>query len=295
VSLSVPRESQFEDVEGGTHANAIEAIAAAGIVSGRPDDTFGPGEPLTRGQFTRVLAGAISYADIFEVGGPLPPAASGLTFTDTEGTTFEDTIAALAGIGLAAGTGGGEFEPRSAVTRGQLATFLLRAADYLDEYQRWRPTALGEVPLVSDLVAVTPEEATGEEPTPAPPHGTAELRVDAFEGTLGYTLDLSAVPGPYLPDGRVTLHLGDPAVGDGEVFLELADATELASAEAGILTGTVFEFSSDLRFSELLRAPSEVYLQVSTTTDPNGAVRGVLQPPPEPEPEPQPEDGSTTG
>ncbi len=298
VSLSVPDESRFEDVEGGTHANAIEAIAAAGIVSGRSDDTFGPGEPLTRGQFTRVLAGAISYADIFEVGGPLPPEASEVTFSDTEGTTFEETISALAGIGLAAGTGEGAFEPRTAVTRGQLATFLLRAADYLDEYQRWRPTSVGEVALVAELVAVTADgttggdgtdPATGEEPAPSPSHGTAELSVDAFGGTLRYSLDLGAVPGPYLPDGRATLHLGDPAVGDGEVFLELADATELASTEAGILTGTVFEFSSDLRFSELLRAPGSVYVQVSTTTEPDGAVRGVLEVAPEPEPEPEPE------
>jgi len=301
VSLSVPERSQFEDVEGGTHANAIEAIAAAGIVSGRSDDTFGPGEPLTRGQFTRVLAGAISYADILEVGGPLPPEASEVTFSDTEGTTFEASISALAGIGLAAGTGGGEFEPRTAVTRGQLATFLLRAADYLDEYQRWRPTAVGEVALVAELVAVatggdgttgdgTDPTAQDPAPTPAPtpPHGTAELFVDAFGSRLRYSLDLSEVPGPYLPDGRVTLHLGDPAVGDGEVFLELADATELASTEAGTLTGTVFEFSSDLRFSELLRAPGAVYIQVSTTTEPDGVVRGVL------EPEPAPEGGTGT-
>ena len=312
VSLSVPAESQFEDVEGGTHANAIEAIAAVDIVSGRTDNTFGPDEPLTRGQFTRAIAGAISYADIFEVGGPLPPEAPAAFFSDTEGTTFETTIAALAGIGVAVGTGEGAFVPAEPVTRGQLATFLLRAADYLDVYQRWRPTGLGEVALVADLQAVpsdgadtpagdgTGTDGTGggdgsaePEPAPLPPSGTAELVIDAFEGTLTYTLDLTNVPGPYLPEGRATLHLGDPAAHDGEVFLELADATALASAEEGIVTGTVFEFSSSLRFSELLAAPGEVYLQVTTTAEPDGAVRGVLEP--APEPDPAPEGGSSAG
>ena len=162
ISLTVPEEPRFADTLDNVHRDAIEAIAAAGIVSGRADGSFDPAAELTRGQFTRAVANAISYADVFAVDGPLPPELSSVVFDDVAGTTFESTILALAGVGVALGTGDGAFSPDRPVTRGQLATFLLRSADYLDVYQRWLPTALEPVALEGDLVAIV--EPLEEEP-----------------------------------------------------------------------------------------------------------------------------------
>ena len=153
-ALDVPAEQPFPDVSG-THADAIAALAGIGVLTGRLDGTFGPDQPLTRGQFAGVVARAISYADVFAVDGPLPPVPTdgSVAFLDVAGTTFESDILALAGARITMGTGGGLFAPTDAVTRGQLATFLLRGADYLDRHQRWKPTARTVV-LLAELEVV---------------------------------------------------------------------------------------------------------------------------------------------
>lgn len=297
VSLKVPEEPRFDDVVGGVHAGAIDALAAVGIVGGRADGTFGPTETLTRGQFTRAVANAISYADIFATDGPLPPPAPGVAFTDTLGTTFEDTIHRLAGVGIALGTGDGAFSPTDPVTRGQLSTFLMRSADHLDEYQRWRPTALPEVAMEAVLqlvVALTPgddddgdgagdggdgqADAGQEDDQPDPTFATVgevTLGVDAFGATLTYELILSEALGPYAPSQGLTLHLGDPATAP-EPVLVLATGDELDASTDGVVSGTVFEAASSVRFVQVLTELDRAYLQLSSAAFPEGVARGGL-------------------
>lgn len=263
-ALPEPDEVAFSDVEGSVHASAIGAVAEAGIVGGREDGTFAPNETLTRGQFTRAVVGAISYADIFAVGGPLPPEGGEVTFTDVEGTTFEATILALAGVGLAGGTGDGAFAPQAPVTRGQLATFLMRAADYLDRHQRWRPTALSGALLVADLRL----------PDDRGPRGTATLSINAFNGTLAFSLDLSEAPGPYGEDGAA-IHLGDPSDG-GPLAIQLVGPEGLEEGTGGVVTGVVIESDSAVRFADLLHAPGDAHVRVATDA---GTLRGTLREP----------------
>lgn len=48
----------YDDVPpDGTHAAAIEKATAAGVMSGFPDGTFRPGQPVTRGQLASILDG----------------------------------------------------------------------------------------------------------------------------------------------------------------------------------------------------------------------------------------------
>ena len=269
LGFRAPDEPHFTDTDGDVHADAIDAIAEAGLVGGRPDGTFGPDETLTRGQFTRVVANAISYADIFAIGGPLPPEDSRVAFADVAGTTFEATIRSLGGVGIALGTADGEFRPRGDVTRGQLTTFLMRAGDYLDRYQRWRPTARTHAVLVTDLDLVAADDG---EVRPSRLRGSATLTVNAFNGTLSYSLDLSDLPGPFEPAGA-TLHGGDPVLG-GAVALTLADASRLKEDVGGIVTDVVLESDSSLRFADLVSRPGDHYLEVATT---EVTVRGALR------------------
>ena len=283
-SLPDPDEAPFDDIVGTTHERSIAAVAHAGIVGGRVDGTFGPQETLTRGQFTRAVANAISYADVFVVDGPLPPEDDSIEFTDVDGTTFESTILALAGIGVALGTADGAFEPGAPVTRGQLTTFLMRAADYLDRYQRWRPTALEDAILIADLevVATADEDEPAEEPGEgedageggSPASASTVLRIDAFGATLEFLIDREEAPGPYVGTGA-TLHQGDVVEG-GPVVLQLLTAVALDEAEDKVVRGEVWEAESEVRFADLLLDPGGFYVQLMTE---DATLRGSLRAP----------------
>lgn len=266
--VTLPDEMPFTDVAGTSHEDAIARLSGAGLIGGRSDGTFAPNDPLTRGQFAQVMVRAISYADVFSIDGPLPPAGDATVFTDVVGSTFEVPIGALAGTGITGGLADGTFRPGATVTRGQLATFLLRGADYLDRHQRWEPTAQTVV-YVADL-----------RPTPAAidagvtgVRGTATLIVNAFDGTLFYAMELADVPGPF---GRAEgASVGLVIDGDaGPAVIALADGVRLDAAvgDRGI-TGTVLEAGSRARFAELGQG---AYVSIASEAFPDGLVRGQL-------------------
>ncbi len=280
IAMPLPEEPRFADAQDSVHQEAIEALAEAGVVSGRSDDTFAPDQTLTRGQFAAVVTNAISYADVLTTGGPLPPDGDLERFDDVEGSTFHEQIAALASIGVTSGVTTDHFVPGDPVTRGQLATFLMRGADYLDEHQRWRPTARTSTVLVAELDPVAADDgqdADGLTDEPDDLRGNATLTVNAFNGTLAYSLDLSRVPGPYA-DQAATIHLGDVADEQAPVVLELADADDLDDATGGVVTDVVVEADSEVRFADLVDAPQDTFVQVATEGAPGGAVRGQLHP-----------------
>ena len=86
-----------------------------------PENTrFCPGDPVTRGQMAAFLSRALKLTDD----------GGGNTFTDDNGSVFEDDIAKLAAAGITAGCNPPEntrFCPGDPVTRGQMAAFLNRA------------------------------------------------------------------------------------------------------------------------------------------------------------------------
>lgn len=115
---TTPRE-RFSDVPPGPHRDAILAVAAAGIASGHADGTYRPDEPVTRGQMATFLMRAAE----------LPPTSRPHGFPDVTGGPHEDAIAAIAARGITSGHPDGSFRPADAVTRAQMATFLVRAFD----------------------------------------------------------------------------------------------------------------------------------------------------------------------
>ena len=282
ITLDAPEESRFAEAADSVHRDAIEALAVVNIVGGRGDGSFGPGEPLTRGQFARAVVNAVSYADVFEIDGPLPPAGTDedLIFDDVAGTTFEKSITALATSGITVGRNG-SFHPAERVTRGQLATFLMRGADYLHEYQRWQPTAEVHA-FVAELSAV--RDGGGGTDAGAAPSGQGRFWIDAFDGSLVYQLDLSGIPGPYADGNGAAIHLGrDGQI--GQEVIQLADGASLdakvaeAREELGsLVVGVVPEKDSALRFAELLRRPDQLYVVVTTSAQPDGAAQGRLTP-----------------
>ena len=121
---------RFTDDDGLVHEENIEAIAAAGITTGNnpPDfDEFGPAGPVTRGQMAAFLTRALGL-----------PTPTTDYFTDDDNSIFEGDINAVAAAGITLGCNppaNDNYCPDDTVTRGQLASFLVRVL------------GLGEAPL----------------------------------------------------------------------------------------------------------------------------------------------------
>ena len=106
----------FVDTIGHTFEDDIDRVAAAGITQGRTPTTYGPEDPVTRGQMAAFLARALNL-----------PVAPRYGFTDTLGHTFEDEIDRVAAAGITLGVTATTYAPDDVVNRGQMASFLARA------------------------------------------------------------------------------------------------------------------------------------------------------------------------
>jgi hypothetical protein len=101
---------------------AIETLLHNGVTAGCTASSYCPSAPVTRAQMSVFLMkGKLGRAY-------LPPPASGTVFADVPAGAFAAVwIEDLADSGISAGCGGGLFCPISAVTRAQMAVFLLKA------------------------------------------------------------------------------------------------------------------------------------------------------------------------
>jgi len=109
---------QFSDVKPDAYYyDAVQWAVQEGVASGTSESTFGPEQTCTRAQ-------TISF--LWRAEGSPVPADKGNPFTDVaDGAYYRDAALWAAERGIVAGT---EFQPDSAVTRGQLSAFLYRNA-----------------------------------------------------------------------------------------------------------------------------------------------------------------------
>ena len=114
-----PAAPRFEDVPADSvHAEAIAAIAEAGITRGCGGARFCPDEAVTRAQMASFLVRALEL-----------PAAATDYFIDDDGNIHEADINALRRAGITRGCAAARFCPDEAVTRAQMASFLVRALE----------------------------------------------------------------------------------------------------------------------------------------------------------------------
>lgn len=114
----------FTDVPAGAwYAEDVAVAASAGIIKGRGDGTFGPGESVTR-QELAVMAGRILQDLRYRSGDPVLLEA----FGDRDLLAFwaEEGAAACVARGVLEGVAPDRFEPLGVVTRAQAATVLER-------------------------------------------------------------------------------------------------------------------------------------------------------------------------
>lgn len=109
---------EFRDVNGGTHALAIKAIALQGITKGCTTERYCPHRQITRAQMASLLVRARAL-----------PATSTNHFSDISGSPHAAAVNALAAAGITGGCAADRFCPDAPVSRGQMATFLQRTWD----------------------------------------------------------------------------------------------------------------------------------------------------------------------
>jgi hypothetical protein len=123
----VAPSNRFVDDDDSVFETDIEWLAAADVTKGcNPpvNDMFCPDDPVTRGQMAAFLVRALGLSDRL-----VDP------FVDDDGSVFETDIEKLAAAGITRGCNppiNDRFCPTDAVTREQMAAFLVRALGYTD-------------------------------------------------------------------------------------------------------------------------------------------------------------------
>lgn len=109
----------FTDIAGHWAESYIKRAAARGIVSGYPDGTFKPNNPVTRAEFTVMLAGALK----------LKGEGATNTFTDNDqiGGWAKQAIVQAAQASIVGGYADGSFRPNAPITRAEMAAMIARA------------------------------------------------------------------------------------------------------------------------------------------------------------------------
>jgi len=277
-ALPEPDAPLFSDSVDGVHATAINKLAEADVVAGRTDGSFGVGADINRGQMAAIVSNAIDLIDTEAVDDSLPAAVDQAFFEDVVDTRFQDEVQALAGVGIVQGVDAGVFSPGASVTRGQLATFVMRSVAFVDTFARFAPTA-ETVTFEVDLAGLnevndegdTPEFDVGEQSATA----TATLVVDAFAGSIAWEVDFSEVTGPF--DAAPGFHIHEGGLAEnGPIVAFLATGDELQDAEGQTLEGTFEEDVEEFRFVDLVDDPDGYYLNLHSDAFPPGAVRGQL-------------------
>lgn len=144
----LPPGGSFYDDQGSVHESAIEGLAAAGVTRGCHDEkpVFCPDRPVTRGEMAAFLDRALG----------LPVAEDG-SFVDTDASPFAGSIDKIAAAGITKGCNppaNDRYCPEDYVTRGEMATFLVRALDLPDAEEPSGFTDLGESVHTSDIEAL---------------------------------------------------------------------------------------------------------------------------------------------
>lgn len=128
----------FTDLASATHRRGVICSAWYDLVRGTTRETFTPLVAVRRDQMATFLARTLANA-----GAPLPTKPA-QPFTDVDGSSHREAIAQMAELRLVTGTSAGRYEPTAPVTRGQMATLLVRLATRLGVEMGAAPDAFAD-------------------------------------------------------------------------------------------------------------------------------------------------------
>lgn len=115
-------ENQFADLDGHWASSDINALAKAKITEGYKDGTFSPDKNVTRAEFCALLIRSLSLDESIYKG----------DFSDVSPQSwYAGVIQTVYNCGLIKGTGDRLFSPNAPITKEQMVTILMRAAEIL--------------------------------------------------------------------------------------------------------------------------------------------------------------------
>ncbi|HEX8229193.1 MAG TPA: S-layer homology domain-containing protein [Chloroflexia bacterium] len=102
----------------------VYCLACRGVIGGYADATYRPGDDVTRGQLSKIVALAAGFSE----------PVSGQRFSDVPpGSTFYEFIERLADRGIIGGYADGTFRPGANATRGQISKIVSNAAGFNED------------------------------------------------------------------------------------------------------------------------------------------------------------------
>ncbi|NIK70567.1 S-layer homology domain-containing protein [Paenibacillus sp. BK720] len=115
----------FNDLSSAAWASeAIDALAAKGVIQGKAEGIFDPQSSITRAEFITLLMRALE----------LPQRAAAAGFGDvSESAYYYDALAGAKAYGIVTGTGDNRFEPNKRITREDTFVMTARALDALHQ------------------------------------------------------------------------------------------------------------------------------------------------------------------
>ena len=131
MSLVTISNAAFKDADKISNKEAVDVMAAVGVLAGYDNGEFGATDTLTRAQAAKIIA----YLDL---GGKTADAikGTGTVFSDVKATDwFAGFVEYCAGAGYVAGVGDKKFAPNEKVTGVQFAKMLLCALGYSAEIE----------------------------------------------------------------------------------------------------------------------------------------------------------------
>jgi hypothetical protein len=134
----------YQDVKSdASYSEAVDVLSALKILNGYEDGSFKPDGKITRGEFSKVVAGAIGLAESAKAN------ATGGIFKDVAADLWSSGYIATAyQAGIVNGMGDGTFAPEAEVTYDQAVKMLVAALGYTP-----KATALGGYPTGYMMVA----------------------------------------------------------------------------------------------------------------------------------------------
>jgi hypothetical protein len=125
--------ANFSDVYSDTYDNpdypaAVSALSAMGVIGGFDDGTFKPHDPVTRQQFAKMIVKLLGYP---VTGTEVCPFVDVLVGTSATDPFYPDKyVAVCAANGVTQGIDGTHFAPYNNITRAQVVSMVIRAAQH---------------------------------------------------------------------------------------------------------------------------------------------------------------------